>query len=142
MTAKEYLSQYKWLCVEIEIKREQTEQLRDRAMSVSYNMSDKIGSSGGSRSDTMGRTVAKLVDAENEMGAMVDRLVALKSEIEETIESVEDLKLRQVLILRYINGNTFERIAEKMNYSSMQIFRLHGKALDVVSQKVSGLQEK
>lgn len=140
MTAKEYLSQYKGLCVEIDIKKEQAEQLRERATSVAHMSGN--GSSGSSYSDSLGRTVAKLVDTENELRAMIDRLIALKSEIEKTIEAVEDFKLRQILTLRYINGHTFEKIAEEMDYSCMQIFRLHGKALGMVCRKVSGLQEK
>lgn len=126
MTVKEYLSQYKNLCTQIDIKKEQAEQLRDKAVSVS-NMSGSGG--GNSRSDSLGKTVARLVDAEREIRAMIDRLVILKTDIENTIETVEDIKLRQILILRYINGHTFERIAEDMGYSVRQVLRKHKTAL-------------
>ena len=55
--------------------------------------------------------------------------VALRDEIEATIRTVPEERLRTLLRFRHINGWTLERIAGEMNYSYMQICRLHGKAL-------------
>ena len=55
--------------------------------------------------------------------------VALRDEIESTIRTVPEERLRTLLRFRHINGWTLERIAGEMNYSYMQICRLHGKAL-------------
>lgn len=133
MTAKSYLEQYRHLDNEIKIKQEQLSRLRELAESVSPFGS---GISSGETSDKVGRTAAKLVDAENEIKEMINRLVALKNDIEKIIESVENAKLRQILTLRYINGRTFEKIAEEMGYSYMQIYRLHEKALEKVKNVI------
>lgn len=125
MTAKEYLSQYKHLDAEIKLKEEQKKRLEELAASISTgNNPRRTGVS-----DKVGWTVAKLVDAENEIRNMINSLIALKSNIEKTIEAVEDIKLRQILTLRYINGHTFEQIAEEMDYSLRQVLRKHKAAL-------------
>lgn len=125
MTAKEYLSQYKHLDAEIKLKEEQKKRLEELAESIS----SVIDPRGTGISDKVGWTAAKLVDIENEIRAMIDRLIALKSEIEKSIGAVEDIKLRRILTLRYINGHTFEQIAEEMDYSLRQVLRKHKAAL-------------
>ncbi len=57
------------------------------------------------------------------------KLVALRQSIGTAIDSLSDPKLRELLRLRYIEGMTWEAISEYMNYSYMQINRLHNKAL-------------
>lgn len=129
MTAKKYLEQYRCLDCDIRIKQDQLSRLRELAELVSPSGN---GSSSGEISDKVGKTAAKVVDAENEIKEMINRLITLKRTIEKIIGYVEDSKLRQILTLRYINGHTFEKIAEKMGYSSMQIYRLHRKAMENV----------
>ena len=129
MTAKEYLEQYRRLKIEIDSKTEQLEELRGLAESVSH--STGTGGSGGT-SDKVGKTVAKIIDLENEISCQIDKLLELKKEIESTIAKVEDPVLRQILTLRYINGNTFENIAEKMFYTYKWVCVLHGNALNAV----------
>ena len=129
MTTKEYLEQYRRLDCDIRIKQYQLIRLRELADLVSPFGN---GSGSGENSDKVGKTAAKVVDAENEIKEMINRLITLKRNIEKIIEYVEDPKLRQILTLRYINGHTFEKIAEKMGYSGMQIYRLHRKAMENV----------
>lgn len=131
MTAKEYLSRYKLLDTEIALKLEQVEKYRELAEYVSH-----MSGSGSGSGDKIGRTVAKLVDLENEINAEIDKLVLLKQEIEATIAAVDDPTLRQLLTLKYINGHTFEQIAVEMNYCYMQICRLHGKAIKTVEDVI------
>lgn len=125
MTAKEYLSQYSSLDREIHILQEQVKDLEEKAESISH----MSGSSNGSASDKIGKTVARLVDTKNEIISMIDRLLTLKKEIEGVIAELENPKYSQILTLRYINGQKWENIAQITNYSYKQVCRLHGKAL-------------
>lgn len=131
MTAKEYLGQYRRLKTDIDSKTEQLEELRELAESVSH--STGTGGSGGT-SDKVGKTVAKIIDLENNINCQIEKMIELKIKIESTILSVNNSTLCQLLILRYINGHTFEQIALEMNYCYMQICRLHGKALESVKK--------
>ena len=134
MTAKEYLSQYRLLDARISAKVKQLEELRAKAVSVSGGQNSGIHS--GVPYDRVGELTAKIVDRETEINCDIDNLVSLQREISGKILLIEDNRLRLLLELRYINCLTFERIACDMNYSYMQICRLHGKALAAFSEKM------
>lgn len=51
-------------------------------------------------------------------------------EIENAIESIENNRQRRVLTLRYLHGNTWEQVAEKMKIDVRSVTRIHGAALD------------
>ena len=59
----------------------------------------------------------------------IDKLCNIKHEVFNTIQAIRDDVCRTLLIERYINCKTLEQVAEAMNYSYMQICRLHDKAL-------------
>ena len=71
----------------------------------------------------------KMIDLENEINADIDRLVDLKREMATLIERVVDPSHRLLLEMRYLGGNTWEDIAQKMGYDLRWVYRLHGKAL-------------
>lgn len=54
----------------------------------------------------------------------------LRINIENSINSVGDSLLREILIEKYILGKTLEQIAFNLNYSVRQIERLHKKAIE------------
>ena len=54
----------------------------------------------------------------------------LRINIENSINSVADCLLREILIEKYILGKTLEQIAFNLNYSVRQIERLHKKAIE------------
>lgn len=54
----------------------------------------------------------------------------LRINIENSINSVGDCLLREILIEKYILGKTLEQIAFNLNYSVRQIERLHKKAIE------------
>ena len=66
---------------------------------------------------------------ENHINKNIDRLYKIKNEIMSAIDKVEDYRLHDLLVNRYINFYTWEKIAEDMNYSVVHIYRLHGQAL-------------
>lgn len=71
----------------------------------------------------------------------VDRLISIKAETVDLISKVDDWRYREILKRRYIDMQTFERIAVDMNYSWRQVIRLHGGALaearKLLSEKMS-----
>ena len=52
-------------------------------------------------------------------------------------EKISELKqpYKNILLLRYINGKTYEDIAVKSNYSTPRIFQLHREAISLYNQK-------
>ena len=57
------------------------------------------------------------------------QLLGVRKEIERAIGAVENDTYRLLLRYRYIQGDTFEKIAERMHYSSRQVMNLHSAAL-------------
>ncbi len=134
MTAKEYLSQYRYINININSKIAQQQRLRELATCVSP--SSDGGSHGSGVSDRVGNITAKIADLDAEINAEIDKLVDVQRDILQTIGNVADERLRIILTERYINCRTFEQIAVTVNYSYMQTCRLHGKALSAVQNVI------
>lgn len=127
MTAKAYLSQYRWLDIRIDAKLEQIERLRELAA----RRTAAYGSSGGGagKPDRRADVVVRIVDAEKELDADIDRLQTLRADILHTISQLPDPRMRTLLELRYINGMKMSEIAERMNYSVRNVTNLHAAAI-------------
>ena len=127
MTAKEYLSRYRWQNDRINAKLEQVAELRRKAQTVCSGSSD--GTHSSTPYDRIGEITARIVDLEREINEDIDRSIDVQRGILSAISTVPDERLRHLLELRYINCLTLEETARRMDYSYKQICRLHGKAL-------------
>jgi hypothetical protein len=129
MSIKQFLNQAFYLNKLIEANKLELFRLRELAASVgSPDLSkDYVKSSGNT--DKIGEIVARIVDLEDVIQADIDRYIKIKADIRALIANVENDCLRLVLQKRYLNLGKWEQIAVSMNYSVMQIWRLHGKAL-------------
>ena len=130
MTAKEYLSRYRFLNDGINAKLMQVEELRSKAQTVSGGNS--TGAHGSQPYDRIGEITVKIVDLECEINEEIDHLVDIQREIRESIAAVPEERLRTLLEYKYINCMTLEEIAVRMDYSYPQICRLHGRALQQI----------
>lgn len=129
MTVKEYLEQYRLLDNDIKIKQEQLVRIRELAEYVSPSFG---GVKSEGISDKVGRAAAKLADTQNELNQGIIKLIDLKREIEGVIAKVGDPVLEQLLVLRYINGMTWEQIADEMFYTYKWVCVLHKRALSKI----------
>lgn len=71
----------------------------------------------------------KIMDLQSELCEVMVDLVEVSCEISRAIQKVENYAYQDLLVKRYILGETWEKIAEDMNYSEQHIHRLHGEAL-------------
>lgn len=135
MNAKTYLNQIRHADTLINRKNEELNRLREMLTSISADPSkEKVSSSKGQ--DTLGNTVAKIVDLQNEINADIDKLIDLKKEVIATIDSIGNTDQIDILYRRYIRFQKWEWIAIDMNYNLRWIYRLHGKALKKISEKL------
>lgn len=128
MTTKQYLNQIDRANKTINNKLSEVYQLKQIVCSISVSVSDDRVQSSGSK-DKLGDAVSKIIDLENEINTIIDGFMDKKQKIVNQIENIEDNMQYQVLFSRYIEGKTFESIAEETNYSVRQILRIHGNAL-------------
>ena len=109
--------------------------LKDLATKITVTFSDMPG--GGGSVDKVGAIVANIVDLQSELAVQAKTMKAEQEIVQAVIDAVDEPDLRQLLILRYINGLTWEKIAVDMNYSWRHTLRLHGAALAAV--KIPGM---
>ena len=127
MTAKEYLSQARYLDQRINSKIQQVASLNGlatKATSVITGMPRNPNYAIASMEDA----VTKIVDFQTEINRDIDRLVDLKQEIADTIKAVENTEYQTILEKRYLCFLSWEQIAVDMGYSIRNVQILHGKA--------------
>lgn len=131
MTPKEYLEQAVYLDQRINSKLTQVENLRSLATKVTTVYSDSPHSSAPD-CQRLEKTIAKIVDLENDINRDIDTLVDLKRDITETIKKVQNEKYRTLLEMRYLSCHSWEQIAVQLGYDSRHIRRMHGWALQKI----------
>lgn len=62
----------------------------------------------------------------------VAQSMEIRIEITTAIDQLEDWRHRDILTYRYINGYTWEQVADAINISRRHVTRLHGDALNVL----------
>lgn len=126
MTAKAYLRQLRGVERQMGEIGERIERLRAKV--DAGRMSSITGMPRGGDSDWT-KTVDRLIELERYYNARERELVARKMAIHAAIDAVDDARMRELLELRYIDGMTWEAVAERMGYEPRHIYRLHGQAL-------------
>ena len=127
MKTKEWLNRGYRIDNEIETLLEEQQQARDRILKITGTISeDRVQTSRGNSTES---GYIKYLSYSDRINEKINELYAVKQEIETAIESVSNPTYRQLLRLRYLKYNSFDKIAEQMNYSLRQIMRLHCKSL-------------
>lgn len=130
---KACLGRYREISSELDALIEEREEWLNRATRITPTMSGIPG--GGSERGSMESSALKLAEIDQEIDALLRRSNDMRRQIRASINAVPDARLRQVLRLHYINGFTFEQIAERMHYSWRWVIKLHGRALSQVRVK-------
>lgn len=104
--------QYRWKCL---------------AIKVTQNFSPAPG--GNESGSPIERPMDKVDELERKITQAIDELADIRMEIEAVLGQLEDDTLRELMEYRYIDGLTWEQVAEKMHYSWRHTCRLHGEAL-------------
>ncbi|MBO4898457.1 MAG: sigma-70 family RNA polymerase sigma factor [Clostridia bacterium] len=135
MTAKEFFERGKLLSEEIRALTE--------AMSIAYAEATKTVSAptsaavkSSSLQNKRENAAIKYMELKAVITARLAELFKIKKEIFDFIEKIDDAKCRTVLINRYINGYTFEKIAETMYMNERWVYRIHKKALEICDEKL------
>lgn len=126
MTAKEFLRRARTVDRRVDEATERVERLRARL--EAGRMSSITGMPRGGGSDWTA-TADKLIELEQVVNRRTREMVRWKLMAIDAIRAVEEPRLAELLELYYIDGLTWERVAERMGYEVRQVYRLHGAAL-------------
>ena len=136
MTAKEYLRRIRDAESDLRSAEADYQRARDDVMNlkaIEYDK-DKVSNSHiGDLSDA----IAALEKYAERVSAKWDELIAMREEAKEQIGEIADGRYREVLMRRYLQGESWEYIAVGMGYSFRQVTRLHGGALRAIAEKMS-----
>ena len=137
MTAKEYL----WRVRDAERELKQLEQAYTQARAdilhlkgIAYDADKVTRGKIGDLSDA----IAALDGYAQRLNAKWDALVALREEARALIERITDGRYREVLTLRYLDGQSWEQVAVTMGYDYYHVHKLHGRALKIFQETKSG----
>lgn len=125
-----YLSKYKYLNSEIDRKIKSLEDWRSKLYNVTGTLSDMPKSR--NRSNTIENGIARIEEIEISINNDIDNLVELRKEIESKIDSIDKLKLREVMKCRYLDFKSWEEIAYINDCSWRHVYRIHESALDLI----------
>ena len=131
MNARTYLSQYMVLNHRIEGKIAILNELQAAAEKTNFVMSDVVVSH-SRNNHAMEEVIIRIQELKDQIAKDMLRLLDLQDELMKQIEKVPDWKMRRLLEMRYIFQKTWEEIADSLNYSESNVFKLHKRALQEI----------
>lgn len=133
MEAKQFLEQYQNLLTDIRNLESQKLELENLAMGITVSTDgERVQSSG--RLDRMAELAVKIADAEREIMEQRTQAFHKLREIERVIGGIENSDYRKILHMRYVENQTWGRIAAALYYSYQWACELHGRALSEVEK--------
>lgn len=127
----EWLNRYKYNKLEIERLLNRIAGLQSLATQVTTAISGMPGGNGAT--DKIGKAVGEIIALQDELERTITQRGRLERQTQEAIASVDDERLRLLLSYRYIDGQSWEWIADKIYYSYDYTKReLHAAALAAV----------
>ena len=137
MTAKEFLRRARNVDRRVDEATERVDRLRAKLEAGRLSKITGMPRGGG---EDWTVTADRLIELERRVNARIRELVRVKLAAMDAIDRVEEARLREVLELYYLDGYTWEQVADRMAMDKRWVFRLHGKALQriEVPEEVDG----
>lgn len=118
--------------IEIDQITKELQRWQDLATRISPSYSDMPHGGGSDKVQTAAVEVAELTD---KLNRKLHQAIMVQENIKKLLESLDDIKLRQLMFYRYINGMRWEEIAVRMDFNYRWVLRLHRKALNQISEQ-------
>lgn len=113
-------------------------------MEIATNISPSTGggASRGFNPDKFAYCISRIEQLEQEIDKDVDMLVDCKHLADRVLTQIEDVRYRDILEMRHIMGMSWSEIGESLHYENTQIWRLHGRALQVARNILNSILEQ
>ena len=138
MGIKEELKDLRVVSKIIDSKERQLSQLKRYCTTIKSFDYSKEKTNGRKKQD-FSDTVDKIIDLENEINKDIDDLIDKKTKMNEFIKSVLAGNEYAVIQMRYFEELNWLEIAIKLNYTEINIYKIHGKALFKLNKVYSKL---
>ena len=127
--AKVFLRRYKAISGRVDALQRAIDEALARATNTGITLKEIKVLSSPAEHDPMARDICSAVDACAILYQYKAEAETALREILAAIDSLKDERQKEVLTRRYINGEPFAKIAEKVHFSEPVVFVLHGRAL-------------
>lgn len=135
--AKRFLQRYIWLRKQRDAIQEEIREHYDNVTRCTVRLNPiKVSGSGGAY-DRMAEDICIIVDTKARLERVCYRLDCQMAEIMDAINALSDERYKSVVIYRYIQGLSWSDITGLMGYEIAYVYRLHGKALLEINEKLS-----
>lgn len=126
---KERLRTYQRACKEC---RKLNRKIRDKRESMTQPRAVRTDALPGGKGNTLEAAIEKIDALERRLDAAQSEKDKSLSDVRALIALVEDPDGRYILILRYINGVSFDDIPEQMYISDRSMWRRYNRAIDEI----------
>lgn len=138
MDARNYLNQARVINAKLKAKQDEIEEITSLTLQgVSYE--EKSGTIAPSNKNE--RIIFRLIELKDELNNQLLDLVEKQVEIMETIDKLDTGVEIAILHKRYLQFKTFRTIADELNYSSRQVYRIHDEAVSHIQQILNDVVE-
>ena len=131
MSVKSLLKEVRKEMIEIKIKQDELEQMKMGLWPKAVTYKENKGKV-SQKTDTIGKTLANVDSLEGYIADSIDKLKGRYQKAYILVESLQDTVQRQVLHLYFLSKDayTLEQIAEYLDYSDRQIYRIYKEAME------------
>lgn len=123
----------------IQAKLDEIARYRDLMIRITPSMSDMPGSSGDQ--NKIEHCVTMICALEDEINKEVDDLIEYRRIAMIVIGRIADPRYRDILVLRYFSGYSWNMVGARMNYERTNLWRIHGCALVAAQNAMDALIE-
>ena len=127
MNAKDFLMRGINLERRVETIKDQIEHYKSLVNNCTVTYSDSPKSTASNYK--LEECTQKIMDLQAELCEAMADLVDVTCEISRAIQKIENYDYQDLLVKRYVLGQSWEKIADDMNYGIRNVHRLHGEAL-------------
>lgn len=132
MNAKQFLSRGRWIEREITSLIRTRDETRDRLTHITQNYD-----SDGAQTTKDPHKFDSLVELEDKIDELIDRLYAAKTEILDVIDKLEDRREFLALKVYYIDMKTWEEVCVELHYSWRQTMYIRKQAIKHVDEIIA-----
>lgn len=135
-TAQIFLERVEKIDTLIENKLMEQRQWRELAECITANMDGERVQSSSTITSKMANAVLNCVAMEDEIAEAVDRLIAEKKDVTQTIEKLYSPTEYKILHMRYIQHISLTDIADRLDKEYTWVTTTHGRALKSVEKLI------
>ena len=110
----------------VRLQRETEERIAElRTRLGLHAVSTDGGGGGGSDSDRLAAPIARIIELEEQLAKLADDANAGKLELLEWLQTVDDVRSKRLIMLRYYDGKSWSRVANALGVERNTAQKLH-----------------